>query len=223
MKATILFLLFFISYSCAAQQGKLLLKFSPLALVDEVSFPTIMAGVEYRISNKMSWYNEAGIKYRNSTFDAADSSFVKPGGFKIKSELRYYFNNKASFSFEGRYFAAAVFFTADRHNTGVDWHIINDTTVQADVFGVNRKTAGLNLLYGNQVPLSKKWLLDVYGGLGVRYRSIRTVNKEYNKSIHGLRGPIDVNIPFIRSKADAESNAVFMGSLSAGVRICYKL
>ena len=223
MKATVLGILLFVSFSCPAQQGKLLLKFSPMALVDDVSFPTVQAGVELKLSDKISWYNEAGIKYRNSTFDDTDSGFVGRGGFKIKSELRYYFNKKRASGFEGGYVAAAVFFTADRHNTGIDWHVINDTTGHADVFGVNKKVAGLNLLYGKQISLTKKWLLDVYGGAGLRYRNIRTVNKEYDKTIHGLNGPIDLNIPFIRSKIDATTNAAFTAGISAGVRICYKL
>ena len=35
-----------------------------LSLFDEPSFPTIQGGIEFSLSKKISWYNEAGVKYR---------------------------------------------------------------------------------------------------------------------------------------------------------------
>jgi len=50
--------------------------------------PTIQGGVEVKLPHRMSWYTEAGIKYLN--IYKPDTSFIGSGGFKIKTEIRYY-------------------------------------------------------------------------------------------------------------------------------------
>jgi hypothetical protein len=68
--------LFLFSNFCTGQ--RISIKLPVLTLVDEVSFPTIQSGVEFWLSKKISWYNEAGIKYRKSYYEMADTNFVDP-------------------------------------------------------------------------------------------------------------------------------------------------
>lgn len=223
MKSICLLITFLISVTGFAQQDKLLLKFSPLALADDINFPAVQAGLECRLSNKLSWYNEAGIKYRQGYIEKTDTSFTSSAGFKLKTELRYYLNNIESFSFDGYYFAANLFFTGDRHNTAIEYHIIDSTSTMEDVFAVKRNVLGITFLAGHQKTLSRKWMIDLFAGLGCTYSSISTTNKEFNKNMHGLNGPIDVNIPFMRNRRDALAGSSFMPVLKAGIRLCYKL
>jgi hypothetical protein len=52
-----------------SQPGTVTLRFSPLALVDNISFPTIQGGIEYGLTKKFASYNEFGIKYRSSAYE----------------------------------------------------------------------------------------------------------------------------------------------------------
>jgi hypothetical protein len=47
------------------QADRYLIKFSPLALADPY-YPSIQAGIEIKLSKKISWYNEIGVKYHSS-------------------------------------------------------------------------------------------------------------------------------------------------------------
>lgn len=223
MKPVSLIIAVFIAVGCFAQQDKLLLKFSPLALVNEINFPAIQAGIECRLSNKLSWYNEAGIKYRQSYIEKTDTSFTSSGGFTLKTEIRYYLNNIETFRFDGYYFAANLFFTSERHNTAIEYHIIDSTTTMEDVFAVKRKVLGIAFLAGHQKTLSRKWMIDVFAGLGCTYRSITTTDKEFNKKIHGLNGPVDPNVSFMRNRRDALAGNSFLPAVRAGIRLCFKI
>ncbi|MGN6539353.1 MAG: hypothetical protein ACTHKY_00960 [Ginsengibacter sp.] len=90
MKAAFPFLFFPFSMSAFSQKHKPEIKLCPLCLVDEFSYPTVQAGIDFYLTKELSCYNEIGIKYRNGYYETADTSFIGFGGFKIKTELRYY-------------------------------------------------------------------------------------------------------------------------------------
>jgi len=109
MKYILTFFFILIAFNGICQTNKVLIKISPLALVDEVGFPAIQAGVEFMLSKNMSLYSELGVKYRKGYYEFADTSFLSPKGFKIKTELRHYFKNKDNPGFYGKYLAANIF------------------------------------------------------------------------------------------------------------------
>ena len=91
MRFFVLFLCLSFSFSAFAQKDReprVLFKLAPFALIDDISFPAIQSGVEVALNDKFSWYNEFGFRYRNGLADNGDTGFVKPGGYRIKSELR---------------------------------------------------------------------------------------------------------------------------------------
>ncbi|MFT3705050.1 MAG: DUF3575 domain-containing protein [Agriterribacter sp.] len=211
-----------------AQQKKAILKFSPLHLADDFNFPTIQAGIEWNLSSRMSWYNEFGIKYRKSYMDGADTSFYKSRGFKIKSEVRYYFQKKRRRKpkgvMEGLYFGANIFGAQDFHNTAISYFKPgNDTTSFIDNFGVKKNIYALHLVFGIQQKIGRRFYMDCFGGLGMRYRNISTINKEFDYDTDQRINSIDLNIPDIRYGADSKAGNTLLPAISLGFRLCYRL
>jgi hypothetical protein len=119
MKAAFPFLFFPFSMSAFSQKHKPEIKLCPLGLVDEFSYPTVQAGIDFYLTKELSWYNEIGIKYRNGYYETADTSFIGFGGFKIKTELRYYialngfFNRHTQNTETAYYYRLWVCYSAD--------------------------------------------------------------------------------------------------------------
>jgi hypothetical protein len=232
-QATLILLIVFVSLTAYCQKN-ISLKFSPLALIDDVSFPTIQAGIDYRFSDRFSWYNEAGVKYRRSMYDKYwDTSFATSKGFKIKTELRYYLS-EAPFSFFGKrkkfqkpsgsYLAFNLFYSSDIKNNGVDYYYRRDSTTQrTDVFDVNKKIFGFNFLVGKERSLGEHLSFDLYLGGGVRFRNIKTNHQEYDPWLDGWITPIDLNVHTIFTEAEVKQKKDATGNLSCGIRVAYKL
>lgn len=213
--------------SSYAQRDKFALSFCPLAAADYVSFPTIQAGFEYKLTPRIAWYNEFGVEYAKGGYDR-DTTIVHPHGIKAKTELRWYFEEHSGrkWKYETKhYLAANVFFTHDLHNTSFTYLQNRDTgRSKVDVIGVRKSVLGLNIVYGAQEPLSKRWSLDAYLGLGVRFRWITNSHMEYNSKTDYLPKPIDVpNIGAMRIDGDTRGGYFALPNVSIGVRIVYRL
>jgi hypothetical protein len=223
MKYTILSLLVFLSLTCQAQrESKILIKFSPYALCDPF-FPTIRVGVEFKLSDKLSWYNEAGIKYLDNSFDK-DSSFIKSKGFILKSEIRYYFIRNSKSNFDGFYAGVNGFFKQDHYNTQISYYHKQDSlTKRADAFGVKKKVFGINPIMGYQITFLKKFTFDAYCGLGIRSIDVNSVNQAYNKEIDTITHSADVNIPSIIRENDTYVGNRIAPSITLGFRIGVKI
>jgi hypothetical protein len=214
-----IFLLLLVSAEGLAQGKNTIIRFCPLALIDDGSFPTLQGGIEFSLSKRVSWYNEIGVRYRKSFLEDADTSFYSGRGFKAKSEIRYYLRKKA-----GYYLAANLFYARDVHNTAISYYYQKDSTTESkDNFGVKKSTFGMNLLIGKQVTLRGRFMLDLYAGLGVKARHITTAYKEYDRHRDALIGPIDLTVPGVRNGADAKGGNSVVPSLTAGVRLCFLL
>ena len=227
MKYSVVIILALLSLCSYAQKGNIIAKFCPLALFDDESFPTIQGGLEFKLSKKMTWYNEVGIKYRKSSLDNyVDTNFIKSGGFKVKTEIRYYINNKDKFSFAGNYIGVNIFFTKDKHNNQIDYYHNGDTSkTLTDAFGVTRNVWGVNFVFGHQHTLNKHMLLDYYCGFGFQVRNISTIDEEYNyKTDYSLNQSTDPNFRLWRLSTDAnadEWNKV-VPNFTIGLRLCFK-
>ena len=226
MKFTTVIILTLLTLNSNAQKENILIKFCPLALIDDISFPTIQGGLEFNLSKKITWYNEVGIKYRKSFIDNdVDTNFIKSSGFKLKTEIRYYFQNRSKFSFEGSYLAANIFYTKDNHNNQIDYFHNGDTTkMLTDAFGVKKNVLGLNFIFGHQQKLNKRFLIDAYCGFGIRYRNISTINEEYSKTKDvSANQSTDPNIRIMRLNVDAETGNNIVPNLTLGLRLTYRL
>lgn len=226
MRFSISILLLFLILHTNAQRDSVNVKFCPLALIDDISFPTIQVGVEWRFSKNLSWYDEVGVKYRTSYIDAKDSIVLPSKGIKIKTELRYYPFTTRPGIWKTLYAAGNLFFTRDQHNTKISFRNILDSLLpeQVDVFGVKKTVWGINLVVGIQYPMDKHFLLDGYIGAGFRNRYIETRLKEFNAATNQIESSIDLNIPSIRNENDAlKEGRYIIPNFTLGARICYRL
>jgi hypothetical protein len=222
----LLFVFLLIPFANFAQHERPIFKLAPLALVDEFGFPAITGGLEWSFSPKISWYNEVGIRYRTGSYEKVDTSFVSPNGFKVKTELRYYFDEwfgRAPQRFHEYYVGVNFFYNQDRHNQAINYYQQNDsTTVREDDFGVLKKVWGANLIAGWQTHLSKRIMFEVYGGFGIRFRNITTVHEEYDYNRDSLIGPHDVTIGGVKGNIESIGGRSTGGTFTFGVRIGYQ-
>jgi|GEM_PF-1055952 len=213
------------------------IKFNPLPLIDDISFPTIQGGIELKLSKKMSFYNEVGIKYRKGEFEnSGDSTFLNSKGIKFKTEIRYNIIKESGF-LRNSYLAFNLFATRNFYNDYVQYVVKTEDTkeptyyypdnviVTTDAFGVRKSVWGFNLVIGKKIPFhwSKKLFMDFYAGAGIRFVDINTTGKKYNKDIHSLLRPRHPNINYMISSQAADQNNFIAPNLTAGIRFCYSL
>ena len=202
--------------SCLSQN--ISIKLPLLSLVDEVSFPTIQSGIEFGVSKKISWYNEAGIKYRKSYYEMADTSFVVSRGFKVKSEIRYYSKSK------NVYVAVNGFYTKDYHNTEAGYYYAGDSSdYRIDNFSVKKIVKGFNFIAGKSYLAWGQFFFDLYAGIGVRFVFIRQNNIEVDHKKDILRRSPDLNIPDNRVWTDVRGGKYVLPNFSLGIRLAYSL
>lgn len=219
------FFLLCLSLNVYSQQKNVSIKFSPLCMVDDTGVPTIQPGIEFSLSKRLTWYNEFGIKYRKSFYEKTDpdTNFIQSKGFKLKTEIRFYVlpgKNK----FAGEYAAVNAFYISDHHNTQIDYYYQRDTALRReDAFGVEKKVFGVNLVYGFQRSLGKTLMIDYYFGIGMRFRNVATVNKEYDETRDGFKGPIDVNIYSSKQMIEAKGGHSMGATVTMGLRFCFNL
>ena len=214
-------------YSQKQRDPRVLFKIAPLALIDDVSFPTIQGGVEVALNPRISLYNEFGIRYMNGGKENVDTSFVSPRGFKLKSEVRYYWqgrNDEYGNWLRGHYVAINFYYTRCVSNSGISYYYQNDSSnIVKDNFGVTKSIWGTNVIIGRQTTLGKRFLFDIYAGLGIRIRNFVTVNKEFDPERDEIKGPIDLNVYSISRKAEAEAGKSGTVNISFGIRFAYRL
>jgi hypothetical protein len=216
------------SVSTFSQYEKQNIKFSPLTLVDDVSFPAIQIGYEKSLSERFSIFNEAGIRYRRSFLENADTSFINGSGFRIKSEVRYYLPK--SFGYEeiktvlnGLYLAANIFYKRDSHNSSISYHPGRDSLLTAhDDFAVKKDVVGVNLLIGMQRKLVNHFCYDIYVGLGYRIRFINDSYLKYDPKIDGLIKPDGYDVKAMMNDVDIKSGTSYSPSFTMGLRLGYR-
>jgi hypothetical protein len=203
--------------SCPSQS--ISIKLPLLSLVDEFSFPTIQSGIEFGISKKISWYNEAGIKYREGYYSMPDTNLTATGGFKLKSEIRYFKHTVRS----GRYAGVNGFYTKDSHHTITPYYYLGDSSDERiDNFSVQKVVTGLNLVIGKIYPTRKKISIELYYGLGIRFISIRQNNKEFNLQRDTVyRGARCFTIADLAYRKDITGGRSIAPNFSFGMRLSY--
>lgn len=184
----------------------------------------IQGGVEYRVSDNLSWYNELGVKCGGNKVNQTDSNFIGSGGFKLKSELRYYLQREGRkhFAEPGHYLAANVFFIHDNYNTQIGYSSGTQSDL-VDALGVKKRVLGANILAGWQTPIYKNLLIDVYMGIGIRYRYITTVDETFNPSTDKWTYSVGDNmLSSLVAGIDTKPGGSIMPNFTTGIRLCYK-
>lgn len=227
MKRLFIISLFLISLNVYSQNDRFNIKFCPLSLIDGLSFPTIQGGFEIRLTDRLAWYNEFGVKYRKGSFELTDTSFIKSSGFKTKSELRYYLQKKIgeekiSERMNGFYVSTNIFYIQDFHNSDIGYYKDKDSSIiTSDYFSVRKNVLGMNLAFGYQQRIAKHFLIDLYAGIGIRFRIIHDFHREYNPMKDSIYRPMDITFQGIKSGIDIMEGISCVPNLTIGYRICF--
>jgi hypothetical protein len=224
MKIATACLLVLLTIAAYSQKEHVLLKISPLSLID-LNMPSVQAGIEFKLAKKITWYNEVGVKYAKGIPDYySDTNRIASNGFKLKSEVRYYFETGRKFKYdEGDYVGANIFYVQEQHSRSILYRQANSSSDLTDDFGVRKKIYGFNFVYGHQESLSKKFLIDFYGGLGMRFRTINTVSQEYNSNSDTFQNATDPKISEIGENGDGKGGSSILPNVTLGFRLCYRL
>jgi hypothetical protein len=222
MKLLLSLFCFFYCLTGFAQKKKPVIEFCPICLVDEISFPTIQAGVSFYFSDRFSLYNEVGVKYRKGYYEDSDTSFIGSRGIKLKTEFRYNIFKTNKF-LKNSYVAFNIFYNNETHNTTIGYYFQKDSLKNwVDGFGVKKSVIGFNLLLGWKKNIWNKFSFNPYVGLGLRFVNISTVSKEFNRNRDYLQQPIDVTVVGLRNGEDANEKARNNFNLTLGIRLCYQ-
>jgi hypothetical protein len=227
MKLPFLILLTACCVTGLSQKIKPIIKIAPLAAADDASVPALQAGFEFALSNRMSWYNEVGIRYRKSVYEIADTSFVKPSGLKLRTEWRIYFKKHfkqiPDVPMQGYYLAASAFSMNESHNSAVQYYYRQDTAqLRKDNFGVSKFVWGVSFLLGRQKAMGKHLMLDYYTGFGMRIRKVTPVHLEYVAIRDRIVESVDLNIQLVRDNNDTNNLSVVAPNFNLGIRLCYR-
>jgi hypothetical protein len=227
-KSSFSVILLIISGFSFGQYEKQNIQFCPLSLIDDFTFPAVQGGYERSLSQRFSIYSEIGIRYRRGLFDKADTSFIKNFGFRVKSEIRYYFprsfgHEEVKTVLHGLYIAANIFYVMNNHNSEISYHLSGNNTLLAyDDFSVRRNETGINLLLGLQKKLINHFLIDIYAGGGYRMRIINDSHLKYNSRTDTLSKHSGFDINGFRNDIDLKSGKSFSPSLTLGLRLGYR-
>ena len=211
MKKIFLLLFAGAALGAAAQQAKppivykQAISFNPLALADFDH--TLMFTGEYRVKENIALLADVGYIFASDYLN----QIQKTSGINIRPAVRWYYGkrNKGYLQLQGFYKQA--------NYTLQDWvgkDCVDDVPTYEEFtqFGYRKKVAGLNFIIGGVLPLSPshKWLLDLYGGLGFRYKTHNLVDvtgcyetgqgwfsELYNDDITTLSVPVGVRLTYV--------------------------
>ena len=199
-----------------------IIKWNVTSLIDIVTFPTVQLSVEKKLSRYLSLSSEVG--YQLYSYRHTDTTFLKPEGFKVNFECRYYISNSfKGFTpeLEGIYLGLRPFYSQNQYNANIPFQTKSDSVNwNDDDFGVKNRTYGLNCILGFQKSISDRIIFDFYSGLGIMKRRVNNTDLQYNKDSGDLLGGTDF-VQFLETLNLSESSGLW-GNILFGFRIGYK-
>ena len=183
MRTLIVLLILISSEFCFAQDpkkegietvdSKVCLKFAPMSLLDGYHGASIRIGIEYKLKNALSLYNEIGTFVPNS-FGKKNNQ-----GALTKIELKRYLNKTNETS--GEYFSVESFIFYQSYN--ID-DTINLKPKYARNFNVYKGVSCLTFKFGELTSFKCGLTIDAFAGLGIRFKSSHnSLNDEENNNI----------------------------------------
>lgn len=164
---------------------------SPLQLIDIASRQMATLGCEYTLSPKIALSAELGYKIVNLRKDIPET--INPKGYSCRLEMKIYgpYQIRQPKDIQD-YLSIECKYIRDDINRDVFYLTGLDTEIE-DYFGVKKNIYIGNLKYGFICPLYRRTYFDVYYGLGIRYRDVKNIDREYNEDLghentdnHGL-------------------------------------
>ncbi|WP_262152121.1 DUF3575 domain-containing protein [Chryseobacterium foetidum] len=226
MKKILSVLILFVStliFAQEAKESKWVLKVNAVQLLDMFSYPTLQISAERKINPYFSINAEIG--YQLYDLSKADTILLKTRGFKTNIEGRLYLlkllNTRTESKRNEIYVGLQLFHRENQNTNIVSYSLIDDSTVGAtENFGTKRKATGFNVTLGNQISVSKKFVLEPFVGFGSMRRKIENTDLEYDKTKHEVVGT-DIEPLVKRLNLEESSGNVF--NFCFGLRVGYRL
>ena len=198
----------------------------PLELVDAISRQMLTIGVEYKVTPRWAVVFGGGIKIREDYL--SDTTWIRSEGYALRAEAKRYFH--MLLGRPGFYAAAEYRWVRSNGTTDLyyaDTTLASDeelvTSFVVDAFGYLQDIQIANLKFG-KVITKKHFMMDVYAGIGIRWRSVTNTHLEFGNSPHHvLDQPRDPNLNYEdikRSLGQFHTGAMINGSL--GLRIGWR-
>jgi hypothetical protein len=152
----------------------LTLLFSPLATLD-FNTSTLLFGAEYRINSRVGVTVEYGTRFRLLQITSLGLTDNKNDFryYKLKAEARYYLPPLAKHPHQDMYVGLQAFYIPQTYTRYKSNYVINDIHIGYERALVDKMVAGLAVNAGFIWYYKHNWQLEVGGGLGLRYISIK--------------------------------------------------
>ena len=152
-------------------RGNSFLRFNIINLLD-VSEPTLSFGAEKRISSHVSFAVDAGYILMSQRFREHGHS----SGFVIRPAVKYFPENTKIF------FEAELHYKQHTHHIS-DWlgrDIAGGVTPFEDYreFRLRKQVAGLHLKFGTLIPVTNRFWVELYIGVGPHFRKFTIVEQK---------------------------------------------
>lgn len=169
-------------------KNKWFLYTSPLQAIDVFSTPMLTLGTEYFVRDNVSLSAEFGAKYTNLPRRDFNLSFLENRSFLYRLETKWYnFINLTNDVHLNEYLGLEYRLLKSQFNDNINYFEANTNNFDiTDNFATKKTVAIVNLKYGILVPLGKRFYFDFYSGFGIRIKSFKHFNLEYDRSIHWL-------------------------------------
>lgn len=187
--------------------SKVCVKIAPLSILGIYTGPSIRAGIEYKIKDNWSLYNELGY------------FFLTTQGALTKLELKHYLTNSSENV--GNYISGELYYKYQQYQATDSIGKIDLSNLQATKYeknySVNKHVECLTIKYGKMTVYKFGIVIDAFVGLGIRLRQgENTLTKDENEHIMHSS---DYGPNVITNRAGFK---VFP-NLDAGVKIGYRI
>jgi len=177
-----LIILIVVNSNLYSQKQPLRLYTSPLFAIDILSRPTLTLGSEFIILKHLGIATEFGFKVKD--MKDYDTTILGSIGYTYRFELKYYDVGFFKIGNLNNYLSLEYRYIKDEHNEKTDYYE-NSQSVEliTDNYGVKENIYVGNIKYGIIIDLGKRIYFDAYCGIGLRYRDIVNIKREYNEDI----------------------------------------
>lgn len=171
------------SYSQKDTTSRFKVYTSPLQIIDFCSRQMITLGCELKVLKRVSISGEFG--YRYHSMRDYDTVFVKSKGYSYRFEIKFYgpyfFKNKKRFL---DYLSIEYRYIIDDYNSKFNYSADSLREIKlTDNYGILKDIYIGNIKYGFILSLGKRTYFDIYAGIGLRYRDVKNVNREFDYNL----------------------------------------
>jgi len=217
MRILIIFLLGLISTISLGQNqsnenSEISMKIDPLAFFPPYSGPSARIGIEYKIKENWSLFNEIGyyLPLKNEEYAPKNTN-----GYTAEIELKHYFANNDKTS--GEYISAELFYKYHSYDTSDSISIYKTRRYLNENYSVSKNVEAFTIKYGEMKVYSFGLIIDYYVGLGIRLKqSKNSLTDEENENIESSS---DYGPNIFTNKA---GNFIYP-NFSLGIKIGYRI